>query len=144
MRRCLFCLGILIPVSGWAGGIEYSVGLGLPYGGIGGKIAYKTEESKYYVGIGVPAVTIGMQTVVNDNLHHSWGGYVGRGFSLFSSDVDFAAISYSYHLDGFDNQGWEFGMAGGYYQEDEDGGIFNVPEDTEEGGFITLNVGYNF
>jgi hypothetical protein len=66
-------------------------------------------------------------------------------YGILSSDTDFAAITYNYHFNDFNNKGWEVGTGIIYYKQDEYTPLFaQEPEKEKSGASITFNLGYTF
>jgi hypothetical protein len=134
-------------MSSWAYNFEFSVGAGLQYSGIlGSQFAIKDDKQKYFVALGLPGASVGMQSVVSEDEKHSVGFSVGVMKGLFSSDTRYGILTYNYHLNGFNNDGVVFGLGAGYSSADEYKVFFGGGEVAEEdkGLIFSLDIGYKF
>lgn len=127
---------------------DFTAGLGTQYGGLGGQFVVNDKESKYFLALGTTGeagVAVGMKSIISDDEHHSMGVNIGSFGRLLASDTDFAAITYNYHFDGFNGNGWEIGTGIAYYKQDEYKVLF-VPniEKEKSGVSIVFNLGYTF
>lgn len=145
-RFIIILLGYL-PFYSWGGDFEFSVGGGYQYSGIiGTQFAIKDDNKKYFVSIGLPGVSVGMQYAFSNNLKHSAGFSVGKLFNAFNADTEYGFITYNYHFSGFKNNGWVLGTGIGYYNRDENRIFFGGGQVNERDNGIatTLDIGYKF
>lgn len=103
-KNLIFLVCSCMSMSSWAYNFEFSVGAGLQYSGIlGSQFAIKDDKQKYFVALGLPGASVGMQSVVSEDEKHSVGFSVGVMKGLFSSDTRYGILTYNYHLNGFKN-----------------------------------------
>jgi hypothetical protein len=97
------------PLSTWGGDFEFSVGGGYQYIGIiGTQFAFKEDDKKYFISLGLLGVSVGMQSACSNNENHSVGFSVGKVAGVSSADTEYGFITYNYHFSGFQNNGWVF------------------------------------
>jgi hypothetical protein len=134
------------PCSAFGAEFEFSLGSGFQYSGlIGTQFALKHEESKYFVSVGLPGYSLGMQTIVSDSEYHSAGFSVGKTLGILSSDGQYGFITYNYHMDGFKSNGWVFGAGVGLYREESYTALFNNERrNSSTDVMYTLDIGYKF
>ncbi|MDP2560809.1 hypothetical protein [Psychrobium sp. 1_MG-2023] len=144
-KNLMFCLCGFTSLSCWSTEVDFGLGLGTQYGGVGGQLIIDQQQTKYFIALGIPGYSIGMKSVISDHQHHSWGLNAGVIDGIFSSDTQFAGVTYNYHFDGFENDGWELGLVAFYYREKEHKRLFSHIVDEEETGVgISFNLGYSF
>ena len=132
----------LVSLFSSAGEYETAIGLGHQYGGVlGAQFAYKTESTKYYGSLGLVGIAAGFKTTFSDKSKHSYGLVIGR--EELQSEDGFAFVTYDYHLNGFNQNGWVIGTGLGVTREDEGSFFFDTGE-TETSTSITLSIGYKF
>lgn len=148
VKKLLVLSCCFLPLSSFAAEFEFSVGAGYQYSGvIGTQFAMKTKQSKYFVSVGLPGASVGMQTVLFDNDHHSMGFSVGRLQEMVADgDQNYGFITYNYHFSGFANSGWVLGAGVGVYDEQAYTPLFsnNQSVNPPSKAMITLDIGYKF
>lgn len=146
IKRIIFLFTFISPLS-YSADFEFSLGAGLQYSGaIGSQFALKTEESKYFVSVGLPGYSLGMQTTISDNQNHSVGFSYGRVDTIFSSkESRYGFITYNYHFSSFQDTGWLVGTGIGFYDEASHKILFtNERKDPSAKAMYTLDIGYKF
>ncbi len=145
-KKSLFILLSYFPVSTVGAEFELSLGAGFQYSGvIGTQLSVKHQDSKYFMSVGLPGYSLGMQTLISDNDHHSAGFSVGELQGIFDGDSRYGFITYNYHVDGFKKKGWLFGGGVGIYDEESYTPLFGDSRITpSKKAMITLDVGYKF
>ena len=99
---------------------EFSAGIGEQYGGVlGGKFSYKTEYAKYFGSLGLIGFGAGFETIFNQDSKHSFGLVAGQ--EVLRSEDGFVFATYSYHVNGFHQQGMVFSFGVGITRQDEIG-----------------------
>ena len=96
--------------------------------------------------IGLPGVSVGMQSAFLNNVKH-WAGFsVSKLFNAFNADTEYGLITYNYHFSGFKNNGWVSGTGIGYYNRDEHKILFGGGQvnKRDNGIATTLDIGYKF
>lgn len=151
LKKTLVILLSYFPLSTVAAEFEFSVGSGFQYSGIiGTQFAVKHQDSKYYLSLGLPGYSFGMQTVVLDNEHHSVGFSVGEIQGILEGDSQYGFITYNYHVSGFKNSGWVLGTGFGVYDEHSYKRIsFTKPGEGKRinpssKAMFTIDIGYKF
>jgi len=123
---------------------EFSIGAGFQYSGLlGAQFALKDDDIKYYLSVGLPGFSVGLQKVVSDDDHHSVGFSLGELSAIYGdNDNQYGFLTYNYHLHGFKNGGLVFGTGVGVYQER----IYSShgPHIEEFKPMFTLDIGYKF
>ncbi|MDO6447037.1 hypothetical protein Q4493_14800 [Colwellia sp. 1_MG-2023] len=141
MKKTLFILA-LIPFISTAGEYETTIGIGHQYGGIiGAQLGYKTTSTKYYAAIGAVGFALGAQTTFSDEKKHTYGFVVGK--ESIQAEDGFMFLTYDYHHNGFENNGFVMGAGFGFTRADEYHWFADRGE-IETTPFITLNFGYKF
>lgn len=141
MKKTLIILALL-PFISIAGEYETTIGIGHQYGGIiGAQLGYKTTSTKYYAAIGAVGFALGAQTTFSDEKKHAYGFVVGKE-SIHAED-GFLFLTYDYHVNGFENNGFVVGTGFGFTRADEYHWFADRGE-IETTPFITLNLGYKF
>ncbi len=145
-KSIFIALCIFLSSDVYSSEFEFSVGGGFQYSGIiGTQFALKNEESKYYISLGLPGYSIGMQTLISDNHHHSLGLSVGEIQGLLDGDSRYAFITYNYHFTGFSHNGWVFGAGLGGYDEQAYVPLFgNESINPSTKAMFTVDIGYKF
>lgn len=146
-KKSLFVLLSYFPISTFATEFEFSVGAGFQYSGvIGTQLAIKHQESKYFVTVGLPGYSVGMQTMISADEHHSAGLSVGKLQRILGGKANYGFITYNYHVNGFNNDGWLFGAGVGMYDEKAYKEFFSHGDiiNPSKKAMITLDVGYKF
>lgn len=135
-----------LPLSAFSAEFEFSLGAGFQYSGvIGTQFAIKHEDSKYFLSVGLPGYSLGMQTIVADNEYHSVGFSLGEIQDIFGGDHQYGFLTYNYHMDGFKNKGWVFGTGVGFYHEESSTSLFSHEHiNGATTAMYTLDVGYKF
>ena len=138
----LFCL----PFSVCSADFEFSLGAGFQYSGIlGSQFALKQDDSKYFVSVGAIGYSVGMQTLVSENDHHSAGFSVGKLGAIFGGDHQYGFLTYNYHPDGFSHSGWVLGTGVGVMKEESHTVLFTKElVNPSAKAAITLDIGYKF
>jgi len=133
-----------VPVNGAE--FEFSLGSGFQYSGIiGTQFAVKHQDSKYFMSVGLPGYSIGMQTIVSTNEYHSAGFSLGEIQGILDGDSQYGFITYNYHMDGFKNNGWVLGAGVGLYDEESYTPLFGHERiNPSKKAMLTLDVGYKF
>ena len=145
LKKLIFITLSYFPLSAFGTEIEISVGAGFQYGGIGTLLAVKHQDSKYFMSVGLPGNSIGMQTIVSDNEYHSAGFSLGEIQGIFDGDNRYGFLTYNYHLDGFKNSGWVLGAGVGAYDEESYTPLFsNERINPSKKAMFTLDIGYKF
>ncbi|WP_286270190.1 hypothetical protein [Thalassotalea hakodatensis] len=142
MKKILITLALL-PSLSFAGEYETTIGLGHQYGGIiGAQLGYKTTSTKYYAAIGVAGFALGTQTTFGDEKNkHAYGFVVGK--ESIQAEYGFLFVTYDYHVNGLENNGFVMGTGVGFTRSDEYHWFADRGE-IETTPFITLNIGYKF
>lgn len=145
-KKSLLILCTYAPLAVFAAEFEFSLGAGFQYSGIlGTQFSVKHQDSKYYVSVGLPGYSLGMQTLVSDNDYHSAGFSLGEIKGIFDGDSRYGFITYNYHADGFKNSGWVLGAGVGFYDEESHTPLFgNEPTNPSKKAMFTLDLGYKF
>ena len=146
-KNLVIMLLTCLPLSTWGGDFEFSVGGGYQYSGIiGTQFAFKEDDKKYFISLGLPGVSVGMQSTFSNNENHSVGFSVGKLAGIFSADIEYGFITYNYHFGGFRNNGWVLGTGIGYYNRDQHRIFFGGGEvnERESGIALTFDIGYKF
>lgn len=145
-KKSLVLLLSSLPLSVFGAEFEFSLGAGFQYSGIiGTQFSVKHQDSKYFISAGLPGASVGMQTIISDDEHHSAGFSLGKIQGLFNGDSRYGFITYNYHVDGFKNKGWVLGAGIGAYDEESYKPLFsNEPENPSTKAMFTLDVGYKF
>lgn len=135
-----------LSLSAYSAEFEFSLGAGFQYSGIiGTQFALKHQDSKYFVSIGLPGYSLGMQKVVSDNDHHSVGFTLGEFQGILDGDSRYGLITYNYHLNGFQSKGWVFGTGIGLYDQEAYVPLFGYERiNPSKKAMYTLDVGYKF
>jgi len=123
---------------------ELSIGAGFQYSGLlGAQFALKDDDIKYYLSVGLPGFSVGLQKVVSDNDHHSVGFSLGELSAIYGdNDNQYGFLTYNYHLHGFKSSGLVFGTGIGVYQERT---YSSHGHDIDEfKAMLTLDIGYKF
>lgn len=146
LKKSLVILLSCLPVTGFAAEFEFSLGAGLQYSGaIGTQFAVKHQDSKYFVSLGYPGYSLGMQTIISNNEYHSAGFSIGKLARIFGGDSQYGFITYNYHVDSFKNNGWVFGAGLGVYDESSYKPLFSQKRvNPSIKVMYTLDVGYKF
>lgn len=145
-KKLIFISLSYFPLSAFGAEFEFSLGAGFQYSGvIGTQFAVKHQDSKYFVSLGLPGYSLGMQTIVSDNEYHSVGFSIGEIQGIFDGDSQYGFITYNYHLDGFKNDGWVLGTGLGLYDEESYIPLFgNERIYPSKKAMLTLDIGYKF
>ncbi len=109
LKKSIFISLSYLPLSAVAAEFEFSLGAGFQYSGLGTQLAVKHQDSKYFVSVGVPGYSLGMQTIVSDNEYHSVGFSLGEVDGILNDGARYGLITYNYHMDGFQYNGWVVG-----------------------------------
>lgn len=134
-----------LPLSAFGAEFEFSLGAGLQYSVVGTQLAVKHEDSKYFVSVGVPGYSLGMQTIVSDNEYHSLGFSLGKLDGLLNDGGRYGLLTYNYHMSGFKNDGWVFGTGVGFYDEKSYTQLFtNERISPSKKALFTIDIGYKF
>lgn len=121
---------------------QISAGLGHQYGGVlGAQVAYQEQDSKFYASLGLVGIAAGFEKAFTDNNQHSIG--LVAGIEEIKSEDGFAFVTYNYHVNGFDKDGFVIGAGIGITREDE-AGFFGDSGETETSTSFTINLGYKF
>lgn len=126
---------------------ELSSGLGLQYAGIiGAQVAVKDEDTKYFLGLGLPGISTGFQTLVGDSNQQSLGLTIAKLAGIFSSDIIFVTGTYNYYFTDFNQAGWVMGVDLGLSREEHDSNGFFSDKvyEKETNGVLSFNIGYKF
>lgn len=125
---------------------EFSLGAGFQYSGVvGTQLSVIHQESKYFVSVGLPGYSLGMQTMISDNEYHSVGFSVGEIQGVLDNDGRYGFITYNYHMSGFKSNGWVLGTGVGFYDEDSYTLILGVEStNPSKKAMFTLDIGYKF
>jgi hypothetical protein len=145
-KKSLVILLSYLPISVLAAEFEFSLGSGFQYSGfLGTQFSVKHQDSKYFLSVGLPGYSLGMQTILSDDEHHSAGFSLGEIQGIFDGDSRYGFITYNYHLDGFKSNGWVFGAGVGIYDDESYTPLFgNERVNPSKKAMITLDVGYKF
>ena len=158
--RCIFLLGFIF-ISGVSvsSNNNFSIGLGLPYGGvIGGKYSVNAGDGKLYASLGLmayssnagstPGYALGYELpVINEK--NSIGFLVGKvATSTYGDDFnDYhgAALAYSYYFSGINDSSWLLGASYAYGKRDlpDDYPFASDQYDREDQGVFII-WGYQF
>jgi len=135
-----------LPLSAAGAEFEFSLGAGMQYSGvIGTQFAIKHDDSKYFLSVGLPGYSLGMQTIISDNESHSAGFSLGEIQGIWYGDSQYGFITYNYHMDGFRKSGWVFGAGVGFYEEESYTPLFgNERKNASKKTMFTLDIGYKF
>jgi hypothetical protein len=146
LRKSLLILLSYLPISVFGTEFEFSLGTGFQYSGIiGTQFSIKHQDSKYFMSVGLPGYSIGMQTLISDNEYHSAGLSLGEIQGVFDGDSRYGFITYNYHVEGFQNSGWVLGAGLGVYDEESYTPLFsNDRINPSKKAMLTLDVGYKF
>lgn len=146
LKKSLFILLSYLPFSVFGTEFELSLGGGFQYSGLlGTQFSVKHDDSKYFMSVGIPGYSIGMQTVVSDNEYHSAGFSLGQIQGIFDSDSRYGLITYNYHVDGFKNSGWVLGAGVGVYDEESYTSLFGSDRiNPSTTAMFSIDVGYKF
>ncbi len=146
LKKSLLILFSYLPLSACGAEFEFSLGAGLQYSGvIGTQFSVKHQDSKYFMSVGLPGYSIGMQKIVSDDESHSAGFTVGRMLGIWDGGTKYGLITYNYHLDGFKNSGWVFGTGVGVSKEEPYTPLFsNKHVNPSTKVMFTLDIGYKF
>jgi hypothetical protein len=157
--KFLFFIFLFYPIDFASAKNNFSLGLGLPYGGvIGGKYSTNVGNGKLYASLGLmafnsnagstPGYAIGFELpVVNEK--NSLGFLIGKVAASTYADEFYdyhgAALTYSYYFSGINDSSWMLGASYAFGRRD-------VPDDypfphdqfdrDDQGAFIIL--GYQF
>lgn len=144
IKRIIIIIMFCLPTITFGSEFEFSLGTGFQYSGVlGTQFAVKHEESKYFLSVGLPGYSLGMQTIVSDNEYHFVGFSLGE--IRWWTDSQYGFATYNYHMDGFKNNGWVFGVGIGMYDEKEHTPLFgNESVDPSSKAMFTLDIGYKF
>jgi len=145
-KKSVLILFSYLPLSVCSAEFELSLGAGFQYSGlIGSQLALKHQDSKYFMSVGLPGYSIGMQTIVSDNEYHSAGFSLGEIQGIFDGDSKYGFITYNYHVNGFRNSGWVFGAGVGVYDEESNTPLFsNERTNPSKKTMLSLDIGYKF
>ena len=145
-KKPLLLLLSYLPLSVSGAEFEFSLGAGFQYSGvIGTQFSVKHQESKYFISVGLPGYSLGMQTIVSDNEYHSAGFSLGEVQGIFDGDSRYGFITYNYHVDGFKNKGWVLGAGVGVFDEEPYTPLFSDERiDPSKKATVTLDIGYKF
>ena len=121
---------------------RFSAGIGHQYGGVvGAQFSYTAERSKFYGSLGLVGAAVGFETTFNENKKHAFG--LTLGSEAIQSEDGFAFVTYNYHFNGLDQEGFIIGTGIGVTREDELG-LFGNSGNTESSAALTFNFGYKF
>jgi hypothetical protein len=145
-KKSLLILLSYLPISVFGAEFEFSLGAGFQYSGIiGTQFSVAHQDSKYFMSVGLPGYSIGMQTIVSDDEYHSVGFSLGEIQGIFDGDSRYGFITYNYHLEGFKDSGWVLGAGVGVYDEGSYTPLFsNERINPSRKAMFTLDVGYKF
>jgi hypothetical protein len=146
-KNLIIILLTCTPLYTWGGDFEFSVGGGYQYSGIiGTQFTFKEDDKKYFISLGLPGISVGMQSTFSNNENHSVGFSVGKLAGVLSADTEYGFITYNYHFSGFQNNSWVLGTGIGYYNQDEHMEFFSSgkPKERENGMALTFDIGYKF
>ncbi len=145
-KKSVLILLSYLPISALGAEFEFSLGGGFQYSGIiGTQFTVKHEDSKYFISVGLPGYSLGMQTIVSENEYHSAGFSLGEIQSVFGNDGRYGFITYNYHVDGFKNIGWVLGAGLGIYDEESYTPLFGSERtNPSKKAMLTLDIGYKF
>ncbi len=102
LKTLVFVVLIALPIKSVAVEFEWSVGAGLQYSGIiGTQLGVKPNHSKYFVSLGLPGYSVGMQTMGGARELHSVGFSVGEIEVIFNNTARYGVVTYNYHHSGF-------------------------------------------
>ncbi len=146
-KKLVILLFSCLPLFTCGTEFEFSLGGGFQYSGvIGTQFAIKQNDTKYFVSVGLPGYSLGMQTAFSSSNRHSIGFSLGK-ISFWGDDVDtYGFLTYNHHFDGFENDGWVLGAGVGFYNEAayslsfEDGKRKNP----KAIAMYTVDIGYKF
>jgi len=146
LKKSLLILLSYLPFSAFGAEFEFSLGAGFQYSGvIGTQFSVKHQDSKYFMSVGLPGYSLGMQTIVSDNEYHSAGFSLGEIQGILDADGRYGFITYNYHFDGFKNSGWVLGTGVGVYDEESYTPLFGHERiNPSKKVLLTLDVGYKF
>lgn len=146
LKKLVFVVLVALPIKSVAAEFDWSVGAGLQYSGIiGTQLGVKHNHSKYFVSLGLPGYSVGMQTMIGASELHSVGFSVGEIEVIFNSTARYGVVTYNYHPSGFNNKGWVFGGGVGIFDEKKHRLLFtNQYENPSAKAILTLDVGYKF
>lgn len=155
--------GFAAPAIAQEGSIDFGIGIGMPYSGLGasGKY-YVTNNSALQLSVGCVSLSNVISNgcgpgisyeftgfIANDfNRNHALGVYVGltgtenlvreESFSGYQRDVYGAGLYYSYYPNGFGNSGFHYGASSWVANETNRDGNKDAKLN------ISLHVGYRF
>ncbi|GAA5136055.1 hypothetical protein [Thalassotalea piscium] len=146
LNKLLLITLLYLPLTAAGAEYEFSLGAGFQYSGIvGTQFAVKHKESKYFISVGLPGYSVGMQTTVLDDQRHSVGFSIGELQGIFDGDSRYGVFTYNYHFDGFKNTGWLLGAGIGIYDQESYKPLFNdEPVNPSSKAMFTLDIGYKF
>lgn len=146
LKKSIIILSTCLSFSVLSAEFEFSLGGGFQYSGvIGTQFAIKHNDSKYFVSVGLPGYSVGMQTTISEDQHHSAGFSVGQLNGILDSDSKYGFLTYNYHVRGFNNSGWVFGTGLGAYREDAYTTMFSGERVKPSAkAMFTLDIGYKF
>jgi hypothetical protein len=146
-KLAVFTLLASLSFSSHANDISYGVGIGGPYAGaIGFQVAMSSEDKqhKYYAALGLPGVSLGTQSVL-ENKHYSWGINVGVFDGIFGGHTKYIGPTFNYHVDGFNEDGWQIGTAIYILRETNHTTLFsNTVEEDDNHVTLGIQLGYHF
>jgi hypothetical protein len=157
--RVLFFTILILSSNLTSANNQFSIGLGLPYGGvIGGKYSTNVGNGKLYASLGLmafnsnagstPGYAIGYELpVVNEK--NSLGFLIGKVAASTYADEFYdyhgAALTYSYYFSGINDSSWMLGASYAFGRRDVPDD-YPFPDDQfdrdDQGAFIIL--GYQF
>jgi hypothetical protein len=145
-KKSLVILLSYLPISVFGAEFEFSLGAGFQYSGIiGTQFSVKHQDSKYFMSVGLPGYSLGMQTILSENEYHSAGFSFGEIQSIFDGNSRYCFITYNYHVDGFKSSGWVLGAGVGIYDEESYTPLFgNERINPSKKAMLTLDIGYKF
>jgi hypothetical protein len=145
LKKLIFISLSYLPLSAFGAEFEFSLGVGFQYGVVGTQVAVKHQDSKYFVSLGVPGYSLGMQTIVSDNEYHSVGFSLGEVDGILNDGARYGLITYNYHMDGFKNNGWVVGTGVGFFDEKSYIPLFsNERKSPSKKALFTIDIGYKF
>ena len=145
LKKLIFISLSYLPLSAFGAEFEFSLGVGFQYSVVGTQFAIKHQDSKYFVSLGVPGYSLGMQTIVSDNEYHSVGFSLGEIRGIFDNGSRYGHINYNYHMNGFKNDGWVFGTGVGFYQQNSYTPLFgNERLSPSRKAMFIVDIGYKF
>ena len=145
-KLAVFTLLASLSFSSNANDISYGTGLGGPYAGaIGFQVAMNSEDKqhKYYAALGLPGVSVGTQSVL-ENQQYSWGINAGVLAGFLSRSTGYIGPTFNYHADGFNQGGWEVGTGLYFYRKFDDSGFFSKEKENSNHVGLALHFGYHF